>query len=445
MEGFAQQKPTKTRGSWHISEIQSKTHAEARCYHPCETPQGERQMRQILILATLIAALAAIACSDGSESDATRLPATAMAPDDSPGQPNPPTPDLTKEALIQELEELQENVETLRTQQNNGRAEVIPTPSLTKNQSTAVLPTAVTIPTPTGPGICGRSPQIQEAILLTIGSPYCRTVEVAELYRIRCFKENPRLSCTSSRLEWGFPGPKPGDFADLVNLSQLNIGTQSNIPAGTFTGSSIENLTLNVDGVDPGAFEGATIGTLTITAKRSLPENALPTSVTNLKLKIVTQPTDLRGDMLKGLSKLENLELALHAYENYKKFQEAVKTLALWDESKESWQADKILFHMPSDIFVTNTALKSVGLYARTHLDNSGTYPATANVDRSTFSGLGELEHLSIYNLQVRDHTSGTPPLALNTTSPLHRHMNSEDGSWQSWSYGEPLTISTPE
>ena len=402
-------------------------------------------MRQILILAALIAALAAIACSDGSGSDGTRLPVTAKAPDDSPGQPNPATPDLTKETLIQELEELRENVKTLRTQQNSERAEVIPTPSPTKNQSTAVPPTAATIPPPTGPGICGRSPQIQEAILLTIGSPYCRTIKVAELYRIRCFKSSPQSNCNYSEMNWGSTAPKAGDFAGLVNLPRLEIRTESKIPAGTFTGSSIEELTLNVDGVDAGAFEGATIGTLKITAKRSLPENALPTSVIKLNLQIVTQPADLDADMLKGLSNLEDLRLGLHTYETSEEFREAVKTLALWDESKESWQADKIVFNMPSDIFVTNTALKRVRLSARSQLEYAGGRPATVNLDHNTFSSLRELEQVSIDNLQVREHTSGTPPLALNTASPLHRHMNSVDGSWHSWSYGESLSISTPE
>ena len=159
----------------------------------------------------------------------------------------------------------------------------------------------------------------------------------------------------------------------------------------------------------------------------------------------MTLPTALQGNELDGLSKLESLELALHAYENDEDFRKAAETLDIWDPSKDFWKPENIIFPVPSDMFVTNTSLKRVQIYARTHLRDADSHAATVNVDRSAFSNLPHLEELSLRYLQVRDHTSGTSPFMLNPESPLHRHLDSEDGSWNSWSYGESLNVSSPK
>ena len=404
-------------------------------------------MQNTWILAALIAVMTAIACSSGEDSATTQVAATAAATTAPAGtrQPAATTPDVTKEALVQELAQLQSEVEVLRAEQDRRRADVTTTSPSTKPQPTDPPPAAVVIPTPTGPGICGRSPAIQEAILRTTGSPYCRTITEEELYRIQCFKSSPSHDCGSSSIKWRDHGPKPGDFAGLRNLSYVGIEGPFDIPAGAFTGSSIRTLTLDVDTIQPGAFEDATVQTLRITGNHTLPKGTLPTSVTELKLEIVAPPAALQGNELDGLSKLEFLELGLHAYESDKDFLKAVKILDFWDRSKDFWKPENIIFPVPSDMFVTNTSLKGVQIYARTHLRDAGSHAATVNVDRSAFSNLPQLEELSLRNFQVRDHTSGTSPFMLNPESPLHRHLDSEDGSWNSWNYGESLNVSSPK
>ena len=410
-------------------------------------------MQNTWILAALITVMTAIACSSGEDFATTQTAATAAATTApaGTGQPAATTPDVTKEALVQELAQLQSEVEVLRAEQDRRRAEVTTTSPSTKLQPTA----AVVIPTPTGPGICGRSPVIQEAILRTIGSPYCRTVSEDELYRIQCFKSSPSSSCRSSSdssREWKNHGPKPGDFAGLRNLSGVEIEGPFDIPAGAFTGSSIETLILDVDSIESGAFTGssietlildvdsiesgafedATVQTLRITTNHTPPKGTLPTSATDLKLEIATPPTALQGNELDGLSKLEFLEFGLHAHESGKDFPKPVP-----------WNSDLIIFSVPSGMFATNTSLRSVRLYARAELRGSGAYIGKINVDQSSFSNLPRLEALSLEFLQVRDHTSGTPPLRLNPESPLHRYLNSEGGSWNSWSYGRSLDVSS--
>ena len=352
-------------------------------------------MQNTWILAALIAVMTAIACSSGEDFTTTQVATTATAAATTApagtGQPAATTPDVTKEALVQELAQLQSEVEVLRAEQDRRREEVTTTPPSTKLQPTDPPPAAVVIPTPTGPGICGRSPAIQDAILRTIGSPYCRTITEDELYRIQCFKDSPSSSCESNYdfTEWKNHGPKPGDFAGLHNLPYVEIEGPFDIPAGTFTGSSIETLILDVDAIQPGAFEGATVQTLRITTNHTLPKGTLPTSVTELKLEIVMPPSALQGNELDGLPKLEFLELALHAYENDEDFRKAAETLDIWDPSKDFWEPENIIFPVPSGMFVTNTLLRSVRLYAGNRLRGSGSpRAATVNVDRSSFSNL---------------------------------------------------------
>ena len=106
-----------------------------------------------------------------------------------------------------------------------------------------------------------------------------------------------------------------------------------------------------------------------------------------------------------------------------------------------------MIFSVPSNILVTNTSIRSVALHAGNYLRGSGgPGNATVSVDRSTFSNLPRLESLS---LTLPPSPGTIPPVLphswLNPGSPLHRHLNSEDGTWNSWSYGETLYARTPE
>ena len=77
------------------------------------------------------------------------------------------------------------------------------------------------IPTPSGPGICGRSPEVQRVILKDLKINLCEIVSEGELFRI-------------TDLEVGMESAKAGDFQGLVNVRKLGVGAKS-VEPGTFT------------------------------------------------------------------------------------------------------------------------------------------------------------------------------------------------------------------
>ena len=98
-------------------------------------------------------------------------------------------------------------------------------------------PKAGTGPTPVtiaGPGICGRTPEIQNALINDLNIASCRAINDAELYRIR------EISFDTGSI-------KPGDLTGFVNLKTLTIsGLNEPTTPGIFAG--LESLTnLHID------------------------------------------------------------------------------------------------------------------------------------------------------------------------------------------------------
>ena len=115
-----------------------------------------------------------------------------------------------------------------------------PTPTLdptqTPTQTQAVAPTA--LPVAKGrAGICGRTPEVQEPLIGTLGIPSCQVINADELYRVRALAVDGRSVA-------------PGDFADLPNLREMAIySLQSPLKPGTFAGlSSLERLHISTSG-----------------------------------------------------------------------------------------------------------------------------------------------------------------------------------------------------
>ena len=88
----------------------------------------------------------------------------------------------------------------------------------TKKSTPAPAPTQLMIPTPAGPGICGRTPEIQQAILSTLRISSCRLVTNEELFRITVFYNLP-----AQGVSLNFTELKEGDLAGLVNLKFIYI------------------------------------------------------------------------------------------------------------------------------------------------------------------------------------------------------------------------------
>ena len=82
-------------------------------------------------------------------------------------------------------------------------------------------PTPITI---AGPGICGRTPEIQNTLINDLNIASCRAINNAELYRVR-------------EISFDTESIKPGDLTGFVNLKTLKIsGLNEPITPGVFAG-----------------------------------------------------------------------------------------------------------------------------------------------------------------------------------------------------------------
>ena len=412
-------------------------------HRPTAETGVHRTAKLLLAIATAISLTMVIACS---------------------GDEPPPTdrPDRDQQKLEQTIEAVTGQLTALQTEtaesQNTydrdsdrqaSNAQPTPAKGTQDPQLTATPP--VVIAPPTGPGICGRSPAIQEAILITLRSPSCRIVTAEELYRIQCFK-NIRHECEQPKWLWGQKGPKAGDFAGLVNLQAISISGGFTIHAGTFTGSAIDHLGLYVKGVEPGAFEGAKIDSMDLGTVGIPIKGTLPTSLTALTIRTKATQSPMQGDELEHLVNLDQFHLTLYGFNDYNELQEAYK-------GKDSNEIE-LTFTLPAELLRNNTKLKEIWLKAKKHGANSS--HATISLDESSIANLAEIESLTIEYLETRNHISGNPPLSINPESPLHDHLygprirktddsnahykqESDTESWTQWTYGESIHVETPD
>ncbi len=113
----------------------------------------------------------------------------------------------------------------------SGSTATTPTPFVLVAQPTSSTPKPQDTPSwETGlVGICSRTPEVQNAIIETLGIASCRVITIPELYRIRELYDSNTISAETF---------KPGDFAGLVNLRKLSLRMESPPPAGLFAGLS---------------------------------------------------------------------------------------------------------------------------------------------------------------------------------------------------------------
>ena len=285
-------------------------------------------------------------------------------------------PDQTEQALLENTEKLGSDIATLRqeleelrstksqeTAQSIKLLESTPArpartprattigPTATSEPTPAAIAITVTIPTPSGPGICGRSPKLQEAILYTLNVSYCQLVNEAEMVRI------------SGDWAVGLDEVRPGDFRGLINITSISVHTRD-IRAGAFVGlENLKTMKLNVHrygSIAPGAWQGLDkLEELSIESKhRSESEEGpiltlqdfqnLP-SLNNLRINgwLYLQADTISETLFSNLSNLEVLSL------------EKLKA-----EGKEED------IHLPGRLFLKNTKLRQVSIgidYATEH------------------------------------------------------------------------------
>ena len=287
---------------------------------------------------------------------------------------------------------------------------------------------------PSSNGICSRTPEVQEAILVTLRLSSCRFVTDDELYRIREWRS---LSGSSRNdIDWITP-PQPGDFSGLVNLQFLTgVDGDFTLLEGTFQGlSGLKHLNVNVSAMDQGAFQGLSglkylnvkVSTVAPGAFQGLPalehlevsigaffdthdgDPPLRTSVPVLdempNLKTLTIHTErdttlvLTGDQFSNLPSLETIGIG-------------------------SYSDREDIFILPAGLFQQNAALK----YVEINVD----YPSDIRAPVDIFANLHNLESLRIYGSD-----SDELSLALSPRSPLFNDLlnrnTSPDGYTLVW------------
>ena len=279
-----------------------------------------------------------------------------------------------------------------------------------------------------GAGICERTPTVQERILLTLRISLCGEVTEKELFRITSFR--------TGGVGWNWPkeGPAAGDFAGLVNLQGgLIIEGDFTIPAGTFTDLSLEHLTLKVDSIQPGAFDGAAVQEMALEIRTPLRKGSLPTSLETLSMRIITmEPPAIQSDALEGLANLEWLNTRLH--------ERAERRIS---ESAES-------HHLPPGVLKNNAALR--GLSIGTTENAYGSTPAKLSVQKDLAANLPYLEVLRLENFFVNHRGQDDPPLDLHQDAPLRYYLEdpiresdysrSEDQQeWWQWTDGKGVSF----
>ena len=357
----------------------------------------------------------------------------------------------TIEALDERIDMLQA-IKEERDAEKEERARQTPTSSLshllpgTRTPAEApmltAVPTATTVatatplvlPTPSGPGICGRTPHVQQAILKALESTSCRYVTTDELYRITSYN---RLS-----------GPlKAGDLHGFVNLEELTISVPEDappIPAGTFAGSAVEELTLYNATLEQGAFAGANIyhlrlysptlqsgaldgltglETLTMYSPESLP--TIPTesskSLKQLDIHFSEPLPDIPANYLEHLPQLRKFHLQGNLYANMDH-----EDIPKDDDPGRTYA-------VPASLFRNNQLLKAVLLDISADPSYDGVNH-TVTAPNNLFETLENLEYMGINGyLTIQGYREGHPPFTLHPDSPLAFYLTPPDIPMEEW------------
>ena len=398
-----------------------------------------RTIAQLLTVVMTAVIVAIIACS-GEQPPPTHRPQT-----DDRSQIQ------TIEAMASEITALQTKVEESGETAEDYREDRVQPPATavqtaTEEPTAPPTPAKAVIPTPSSTDICGRSPTLQKEILITLRSPSCSIINEAELYRIQCFT-NLYGDCEKPKWDWGEGGPRPGDFAGLVNLKELQITWYSTIEPGAFQGARIKNMEISGATLTEGWAEGMLgLETLNITGGQIPPlgGEALATLKT-LNIEITGKFPQLAGDELDTLTALEELRLSGYLFPAGTNINEIPK------------KADPALeYEIPAELLRNNANLKELSINIGGHRYESSNYRLV--VAQNMVEHLNDLEAIGINRAVVQNRQEGAPPLLLASNSPLKKyltvperipenpHLNHQMMAiqyWQSWQNGQAVNVSS--
>ena len=383
--------------------------------------------RAFTLLATALFAALALASIAGCTGDEEQTPTPSATGQDELSE----RLDRIEEALARIQADMEKGNQTstpdsqVRTPQAASRAPA-PLPTTTASPTTPE-PTATAEPTPTftvqGPGICGRSPEVQYAILERLGTSLCQATTVPELFRITgefgvemdTVRAGDFVGLVNvQRLEVRAGGVEPGGFDGLLNLKELELrlSASTDITTESFSGlDSLESLTLEISRPDQEEPEAAPLP----------PFPRLP----NLKLLRVLgihnpENDQLPGSVFKELPALESVEMTVY-----------------YIGTVNDWGGD---FRIPVDLFEGNPDLREVSyskqsgpeemtlqvpatLFAQNPLMERISFrDSLTRIPRDMFSHLETLEELYLSE-RYTSEGSMRHEIALSTLSPLYNKI----------------------
>lgn len=364
-------------------------------------------------------------------------PACTSQPEPPTREPRPtsaqeaPTPDTTKEALIRQLETLLEAQATIAAAPPAARP--LPTPPGSPQRTpppdaatSTPPPTGTPIPPPSGPGICSRTPEVQQRILNTLKINSCRVVTTDELYRIT------QLSGSSS-----FKLPlTPGDLHGLVNLKELTITNpdqekEYTLQPGVLAGASVGFLKISGVNIAPGAFDNATgIKSLTISRHRGFPPVNTPSLSTLTALSLdFPEKAHIPNLPADGLQHLDSLT-HLHIEGNLDPVPPPLVTPTPQSAVRRITIPFELLAHTPK---LTHFTLATTNSRA---YDNE---PDVISIATTLFSRLQHLESIYIQRsnyrttLRITGRSPSDEPFRLHPSSPLSQYLTPPDIPLDEW------------
>ena len=183
------------------------------------------------------------------------------------------------------------------------------TPDVTKQTTPTPVPREIA-----EAGVCGRTPEVQNTFIGMLGIPSCRTIDAAELYRVREFSASaqsfkvgdfdhlPNLLVLGLRLNEDHKDRPielgPGIFEDLQSLAALEIKTDSSKPTIRLTRDTFKGL--------------ESLENLDIRYVESLPDESLDYLKNLRKLQISYLKGDIPSRVLDQLHKAESISISAY-------------------------------------------------------------------------------------------------------------------------------------
>ena len=310
--------------------------------------------------------------------------------------PSPATPDQlagTIDPLFQRLETLEIHLATLSAPTPTQPAR--PTPNRTPPISQISTKTVPPTPVPAAPSLCGRSPQIQRAILHALDISLCQSVTNEDLYRLNKLEIDAPATLISE------------DFAGLAKLKVLHVTATGDftIPTGAF--QELESLTtLTITSRSPGIIQPGAFHAL----------RKLQQIIIRIDVSKPNPETHFPLPILDHLPALTNFSLFTHNWITILKPHQfdhlpSLNTITIEGEipngdPNRSWQ-------LPHRIFHANTALRTVDIQI-------GGYRSAIHAAADTFEHLDRLKYLNLgHSYQAHDQLR----LSLSPNSPLFKHV----------------------